>query len=63
MGAAAQQVTQKRIPKVVKSGNQRWWKLPRGPADATRQKPKKKVTLACLQEQWLSMGDGDKGDF
>ena len=40
-------VVQKRIPRMVKSNNQpkRSWKLPRGPADATRQKPKKKLCL------------------
>ena len=51
---AALSVVQKRIPRMVKSSNQpkRSWKLPRGPVDATRQKPKKKVMPAFLQEHW-----------
>ena len=62
---AALSVLQKRIPRMVKSSNQRErpWKLPRGPADATRQKPKKKAMPAFLQEHWKSTADRDRGDL
>ena len=58
-------VVQKRIPRMVKSSNQRErpWKLPRGPADATRQKPKNKAMPAFLQEHWKSTADRDRGEL
>lgn len=62
---AALSVVQKRIPRMVKSSNQRErpWKLPRGPADTTRQKPKKKAMPAFLQEHWKCKADGDRGEL
>lgn len=60
---AVQQVLQKRIPRMVRSGNWGPWKLPRGLTDSTRQKPKNKVIPACLQEWWVSVGEWRQREF
>lgn len=61
---AVQQVVQKSIPRIVKSGNQGPWKLPRGLTDSTRQKPKKK-SYPCLSPRMVTVSGGveTKGNF